>query len=91
MSSTIVVETNTEVKHRPSISEKPITEERAPLVPTTDSDNKNGPPSNYAVPRANVAATIDAPNGTTKDKYGYRNRKKTVCATALSILEAGTD
>lgn len=81
MSSTTVIETNTEVVHRPSIPEKPITEKRQPVVPTIDGEGKNGPVSNYASPRANVAATIDAPTGTTKDQYGYRNRKKTVCST----------
>lgn len=88
MSSTMVVETNAEVIHRPSIPEKPITEERQPLVPTVDSEKKQGPVSNYAVPRANVAATIDAPNGTTKDQYDYRNRKKTVCdiCSVLSMM-----
>lgn len=77
MSSTTVLETKTDVKHRTSIPEKAITEERAPLVPT-DSSDKYGLASNYAVPRANIAATKDAPNGTVKDQYGYRNRKKTV-------------
>lgn len=79
MSSTMTVESKTEVKQQPSIPENPITEERVPLTAAYDGDKKHNLPSNYAVPRANVAATMDAPNGTTKDQYGYRNRKKTVC------------
>ena len=72
-----IVESEHELKHRTSIPEKPITEEREPLVPAYD-DEKNGVLSNYAVPRANVAATREAPNGTEKDQYNYGNRKKTV-------------
>lgn len=87
MSSTTVLETKTDVKHRTSIPEKPITEERTPLIPTNGSD-KHGLAANYAVPRANIAATKDAPNGTVKDQYGYRNRKKTVgFTTEMSFLK----
>ncbi len=66
-----------ELKHRTSIPEQPITERNKPLAPESEVDEK-GKVNNYAVPRANVAATREAPNGTEKDKYNYHNRKKTV-------------
>lgn len=75
MSSTATIKVKSDAKRRTSIQDKPITEE--PLIPASDGDT-SGFPLNYAVPRANVATTMDAPDGTVKDKYGYRNRKKTV-------------
>lgn len=77
MSSTATVQSEHELKHRTSIPEQPITERNKPLVPESEVD-ENGKVDNYAVPRANVAATREAPNGTEKDKYNYHNRKKTV-------------
>lgn len=58
-----------DLKFRTSIPEQAATKQNEPLIP---------PSASYAIPRANVAATREAPNGTEKDQYGYRNRKKTV-------------
>jgi len=77
MAPSVLVQPEHNLKHRTSIPEKPITEQVKPLVPESEVD-ENGKLDNYAVPRANVAATREAPNGTEKDKYNYQNRKKTV-------------
>jgi len=77
MSSTATVQSDHELKHRTSIPEQPITERNKPLAPESEVD-ENGKVNNYAVPRANVAATREAPNGTEKDRYNYHNRNKTV-------------
>lgn len=90
MSSTATVQSEHELKHRTSIPEQPITERNKPLVPESEVD-ENGKVDNYAVPRANVAATREAPNGTEKDKYNYHNRKKTVLEQHCFFFDRDND
>lgn len=68
---------NAGTKQRNTVSEKLATlNPKHTAVPT--QDEKREQIDLQAQPRANVAATREAPAATTKDKYGYISRKKTV-------------
>lgn len=80
--------TATKIFSNPAVKE-PLTppEDEAPIIvfdPSSDAKEytKNGQTddllANYAIPRANVAATREAPIGTTKDQHNVKHRKQTV-------------
>jgi len=72
-------QSNIGLKHRTAIPEKPIT------MQYKDFPNEENSLHNNAVPRATIAATTEAPNGTQQDGWAEKenNRKRTVSQVSM--------
>lgn len=88
MATTVeTITVNAGAKQRTATSEKSATlKQKHTAVPT--QDEKRELVDMQSVPRANVAAAREAPAATTKDKYGYIDRKKTVSRSGAEQRDA---
>ncbi|KAJ5040456.1 uncharacterized protein L3040_006112 [Drepanopeziza brunnea f. sp. 'multigermtubi'] len=70
-----------------SIPEVPVTQQRRPFVPSKENQQLKDP----GTPRANIAASLEEPNGTQKGDYARRYRRKTVLQQHLTYFDPDSD
>ncbi|KAF8469057.1 Caleosin related protein-domain-containing protein [Kalaharituber pfeilii] len=69
------------------ISTSPVTQQRKPYIP---SEHGHGL-KNLGVPRANIAASVENPYGTTKDNYSTSHRHQTVLQQHCAFFDRDND
>jgi len=73
-----------------AIKEVPVTEERLPFV-NKGKGGQEGALKEPGTPRANQAASVEAPNGTEKDDYARRNRHLSVLQQHCAFFDRDSD
>lgn len=67
----------------------PVTQEFPPYVPKEVEHGKG--PLCLGVPRANIAASVENPYGTSKDNYAYKHRHETVLQQHCAFFDRDKD
>jgi len=70
-----------------SIEEVPVTVQRRPFIPRRGDEMLKDP----GTPRANIAASVEEPNGTQKGDWARRNKHQTVLQQHLSYFDPDSD